>query len=482
VRDDGAATLWQLVRPRVVARYLGELCLPMGISTLVPVIGAVVLGEPRLAVPHASVGMVLVGTGWVARRARAPAELHPGEALAVAGLVFLLASLVMTWPVMSVGLDPLDAFFEATSGVTTTGLSTLPSLEGLPRTFLLTRAWLQWMGGLGFVVMSLGLSIESDMASRRLGARLLPDLDVVGSSRQHAREVLGVYGALTLVGMLGLIGLGAAPFDAIVYGLAAISTGGFAPRDSSLAELSGWLQGGVLVMSVAGAVSLSLYHRARRRGWRLLTRDVEVRTLAVLCVVLALVMVAISVVDASLEPLDAVWLALSAQSTTGFAPTEVGSISPIGKLVLLVPMLIGGSHGSTAGGIKVLRLLMILGAIRWIFVRIGLPRHAVWRPRLQGEPVDEADARRALVIAFLFMMVAFASALPFVAMGCDPLDSAFDVVSALGTVGLSSGVTSHDLPPFLKLVLCANMLLGRVEILALLVVLSPRSWIRRRKV
>lgn len=478
--DEGAATLRQLIRVRVVARYLGLLCLPIGLSTAVPVIGAIALGEAPLALPHACVGAALFAAGWRARRGAAPAEPHTSEALAVAGLVFVLASLAMTWPLMSVGIAPLDAFFEATSGITTTGLSTLPSLEALPRTFLLTRAWLQWMGGLGFVVMSLALSVQSDLASHRLGPRILEEGDVLGSSRRHAREVLLVYGALTAAGTLALVAFGAAPFEALVYGLAAISTGGFAPRDSSLAELPALLQGSVLVMSVAGAVSLPLYHRARRLGWRTLARDVEVRSLAVLCAALALAMLAVSAVDAALDPLDAVWLALSAQSTTGFTPTDVGALTPIAKLSLLPAMLIGGSHGSTAGGIKLLRVLMVLGAMRWILVRVALPPHAVFRPRIQGQPVDPADMQRAAVIALLFVLVAFTSTVPFVAMGYDPLDSAFDVVSALGTVGLSTGITSHDLPSFLKLVLCANMLLGRVEILALVVALSPRSWIRRR--
>lgn len=308
---------------RVVARYLGLLCRPIGISTAVPVAGAIVLGEARLALPHACVRALLLAAGWSARRGAAPTQPNHGEALAVAGL--------------------------------------------------------------GFVVMSLGLLAESGMASHRLGPRLLSEGDVVGSSRQHAREVLSVYFVLTLVGVLSLVAFGAAPFDALGYGLAAISTGGFAPRDSSLAELS-----------------------------------------------------------------------------------------------LMPAMLIGGSHGSTAGGIKLLRVLMVLGAVRWILVRVALPPHAVWRPRIQGKPVELVDMQRAVVIALLFGLVACTSTVPFIAMGYDPLDSAFDVVSALGTVGPSTGITSRDLPSFLKLVLCAHMLLGRVEILALVVFLSPRPWIRRR--
>ncbi len=148
--------------------------------------------------------------------------------------VFLLFPLVMSGPLVAEGLPWSDALFEAISGMTTTGLSTLGSLEGRSQTFLLARAWMQWVGGLGFVVLSLALIFDPEAGIRPLDAGMLEPSNVVCSLRLHARRALGVYLALTGLGVVTLALLGAKSFDAIVDTLAAVSTGGFAPRDASL--------------------------------------------------------------------------------------------------------------------------------------------------------------------------------------------------------------------------------------------------------
>ena len=143
-------------------------------------------------------------------------------------------------------------------------------------------------------------------------------------------------------------------------------------------------------------------------------------------------------------------------------------------------MLIGGGAGSTAGGIKIIRLLIFLRLLQIIILRINLPRHAVIQARIHGERISENQIREALFFILLFGVVIFLSWLPFVAMGYDPLDTLFEVVSATGTAGLSVGITSSDLPDVLKSILCIDMLLGRLEIVALLVLFYPGTWIGRR--
>ena len=143
-------------------------------------------------------------------------------------------------------------------------------------------------------------------------------------------------------------------------------------------------------------------------------------------------------------------------------------------------MLIGGGTGSTAGGFKILRLLIFIRLLQMIIVRFCVPRHTVIEPRIHGERIDDEQIREAMTFIILFGIVIFASWFPFVAMGYDPLDSLFEVVSATGTAGLSVGITSSDLPELLKIILCVDMLLGRLEILAWLVLVNPGTWIGRR--
>jgi trk system potassium uptake protein TrkH len=158
----------------------------------------------------------------------------------------------------------------------------------------------------------------------------------------------------------------------------------------------------------------------------------------------------------------------------------ITDLGPTAKLLLIAPMLAVGCLGSTAGGVKLLRVLIALRLIQWAVSRARLAPHALTEPRLGSERLSANEIRRALVVVLLFLLVVGASWLPFVASGYDPLDSLFEVASATATVGLTTGISRPDLEAPLKLILCADMLLGRVEIVALLVVLSPGTWWGRR--
>jgi len=173
-------------------------------------------------------------------------------------------------------------------------------------------------------------------------------------------------------------------------------------------------------------------------------------------------------------------LAFSAQTTAGFSSIPCSQLDAGSKLVLIFSMLVGGGLGSTAGGFKLLRLLMAASVFRLILLRTCLPKHAVIEPRLAGRRLQEEEIRAALLLILLFVAVVALSWLPFVAMGYNPLDSLFEVVSATGTVGLSAGLTSATLPAPLKGILCVDMLMGRLEIIAWLVMLYPGTWFGRR--
>jgi trk system potassium uptake protein TrkH len=132
------------------------------------------------------------------------------------------------------------------------------------------------------------------------------------------------------------------------------------------------------------------------------------------------------------------------------------------------------------GGFKIFRLLILLHVIHLLIMRTGLPSHAVVKSRLGGHSLETEDIQRAMLVILLLILVTLASWLVFVAFGYPPLDALFEVVSATGTVGLTAGITHTDLPVILKTVLGVDMLLGRVEVVALLIVLYPRTWVGKR--
>jgi len=171
---------------------------------------------------------------------------------------------------------------------------------------------------------------------------------------------------------------------------------------------------------------------------------------------------------------------LSAQTTTGFSTIRIQELDQTSKALMVVSMAIGGSVGSTSGGIKILRFLIVLHLVRLLLQRACAPPHAVIEPKLGDRQLEQDDIIRALHLIILYGAFIFISWLCFLSMGYDPLNSLFEVVSAVGTVGLSTGITGPDLPTWLKGVLCFDMLAGRLEIIALLVTLYPRTWIGRK--
>jgi trk system potassium uptake protein TrkH len=472
------------VRFLPVLKYFGQLCIVLALLMLVPLVVSVILGDYRVTLRYAIVVVGVFLMGFFLQRLPTPRRIQTNEAMVITALAFLFAPMVLTWPTMASGLNFTDALFETISGVTTTGLSVTASVADKPAIFLFSRAWMQWIGGLGIVILCVATMIRPGLAAKRIGDLEDYEDDLVGSTRSHARRVIIVYSIMTGFGIIVLGMLGAGWFNGVIYSLSAVSTGGFSPHDASLAGLnSQWLQGMVILLSVAGAIPLVLYFRSFKEGARVLIRDRQVQGLLVAGLVAALLMALFLTRDGFswIQALrHGVLNAFSAQSTAGFSTLDISQLNTGAKLTLIFSMFLGGGVGSTAGGIKIIRLL-ILGQLLYIFLqRPGMPRQAVAEASLGRRRLETDEIQNALSIVFIFLIFLGISWLIFIGMGHNPLDSLFEVVSAIGTVGLSSGISAPDLHPVLKGVLCADMLLGRLEIIAWIVLFYPRTWIGRR--
>jgi trk system potassium uptake protein TrkH len=480
---EGTLTLRYAVRPAIVGKYLGQLGFVLALLTAVPLLTALIFADYAIALRYAAVIALLLFLAWLTRRLPTPGQLQQNEAMVIVAMAFILSPLLMSFPMMASGLSWHDAIFEAISAVTTTGLSTLASVEELPRTFLFARAWMQWYGGLGIVVLSIALLMGHHIASRRLAETTAAE-ELATTARTYARRVLGVYLLFTLAAILTLYLLGLPPFEAITHALAAVSTGGFSTYDASLGGLPHGSQAVVVVViGLFGAIPLHLYYRLRMGQAMASLLDMELRLLLVTSVLAA------GVLTLLLQHHGMGWSealfhgtiqGISAQSTSGFSSLPIRSLDDGSKLALIIAMFIGGGVGSTAGGIKLLRLMILLRLLQLLLRRIAMPSHAVLQPRLAQRPLEESDIQWALLLILLFVTVNILSWMLFVLYGYAPLDALFEVVSATATVGLSTGITRPELEPVLRLMLCADMLLGRLEIVALMVLLYPYTWFGKR--
>jgi len=474
-----ATTLVYAVRLRVVAKYLAQLGLVLALLTVPPCAVAFAFGEQPAALRYLLVITLLLVLGLPAARLPATSHLQVNEALVIVALAFVLTPLLMSYPLTATGLTPGQALFEAVSGVTTTGLSTVEHIADKSPALWFARAWMQWYGGLGIVVLSVGLMMGHQTAARRLVEPFSPET-LASTARTFARRMLLVYALLTVAGTALLWILCGNAFMAVTHVLSAVSTGGFSPYQDSLAGFGDWpLRYAVIAIAVAAAVPLSLYQRAWQHGWRTLTADVEVRAL-LLCGLLIAGLLMLFMESGGDRLYHALLLGFSAQSTAGFSSLDVSALDNGSKLVLIAAMAVGGGLGSTAGGLKLLRLLILLRLVQLFLWRSAMPSRAVVEPHLGGKRLGGDDLQRAALLLILLTLVILASWLVFVGHGYAPLDALFEVVSATGTVGLSTGITAPDLQPLLKGVLCLDMLLGRLEIIALLVLLYPRTWFGHR--
>jgi trk/ktr system potassium uptake protein len=474
------------IRFRAITYYFGKLCLLIAVLTLAPLLVAVFTGERAVAWSYLGVIVLQLTIGMLCNGFTEPKRFQVNEAMLLACLVFLWTPLVMTAPMMSAGIPWLDAFFETVSAATTTGLSTLATVEDKPAVFLFARAWMQWYGGLGIVVLSLALIVRPGMAALRLAETAPPDHDLVGGTKAHARRVIKVYAYMTAAGILLWVVLGGSAWEGILYVLAAVSTGGFAPTDGSLADLPavqlGWL---TTLLCLSGAVPLALYHAAWRKGWRRFAADIELRSLLLAAGLVSLLLACCLVFNAGMDWHQAVYhaplMAISAQTTAGFSSLAPGDLDSASQWVLIIAMAVGGGIGSTAGGFKLMRLLILFSLLARYLKMVSTPTSAIIDIRLGARKLGRDEALDALLLIGLFGAAILLSWLPFLLYDFAPLPALFEVVSAMGTVGLSSGLSGPELPGLLKLVLCLDMLLGRLELMAWLLIIYPRTWFGQRR-
>ncbi len=468
---------------RAVGAYLGIVLQLLGALLLVPLLVALLFGELAQAALFgaAAVGALLLGRLGTARaRGRALPPLELREAFVVTALAYPAFGLVGAVPFLA-ETTFLNAFFESMSGFTTTGLSVLElSGDGLPRSLAFFRAYAQWIGGAGIVVLSLAVLLRSGPAAFRLYASEYGQEKLAGSVVATARVVLGVYGALTALGFLAYVAVGMAPWDALLHALATLSTGGFSPYAESVGHFSQrpFVAWAVALLMLLGAVNFPLYHRVRREGLGPVLSDVQLRALLLVAAAGALALWGVAGWRVGELPAS-VFHATSALTTAGFQLSDPATWPEGSTPWIIGLMVLGGSAGSTAGGLKLFRLILLFKLAHRLVIRALLPEEAKVPVKLQGVAVPDRELELVAGFFVLYMGWLAVSTL-LLGLAGFPLEKAlFESASALGTVGLSIGVASPELVWWAKLVLILNMWAGRLEILPVLVALHPGAWRRR---
>lgn len=409
---------------------------------------------------------------WWSLRPKEPMSLSTPEGAVIIVIAWAAAMLAGAVPFIGcAGLNFTEAVFEATSGWTTTGLSVVDVTKA-SHLILLHRSVMQLAGGAGLAILMLaafggplGVGLSSAEGRER---QLVPQV------RRSTRLVVSIYVGYALTGILALRLAGMGWFDAVNHSFCAVSTGGFSTKPESIGYWNSPLIEAVTIpLMILGNLNFLTSYALLRGHWRAVLRNGEVRLMAFLLPVgmgvLFICTTAAMFPSLSKSLRVAVFEAITALTTTGYSTVDYKGFNPTALLVFLSFMLIGGGVCSTAGGIKQFRIYVLWRTLLWEFRKILLPHSVVSRPQIweedNREPVDDASLRQIAVFVFLYLACFFAGAALLSAHGFSLSDSLFEFASALGTVGLSIGVTSQTTPSVVLWAETLAMLLGRLEFL-----------------
>jgi trk system potassium uptake protein TrkH len=452
-------------------------------------------------------GLAVGAFGLVLERATEGMErVGAREGYLVVSLLWLLVPAFGALPYLLSGEEqlasPVDAVFESMSGFTTTGSSVLTDVPALDQSLLMWRQFTQWVGGMGIIVLAIAI-----LARLRVGGRQAlfqteapgPEFTTFPATiRDTARRFAGLYVGLTVAEMLVLtvfawtgIDDRMTFFDAVAHAFTTIPTGGFSPRGGSVGEFGAASQYAIVVFMILGGTSFALLFLGIVRGRPgTFLRDDEFRAyLALMAAACAVVLFEIGsegIAAGEAAVRQAVFNTVSIFTTTGYASADTNQWTALTTFVLLGGMLVSASAGSTAGGIKLVRHVVIAKMLRRELDQTIHPE-LVKSIRLSGFVVDERALRAIVVFAFLYVGTLVAGALVLLVdaaraeVALSPVDAVAAAATALAGVGPGFGFAGSlgNFDPFSDLskgVLVALMWLGRLEIVPILVLLTRSYW------
>ena len=480
-----------------ISRTVGLILLITGIFQLFPLLIAVIDHEPRniLAYIESLCLILLVGSALLLFSRGGNRMFSAQEGFAATGLSWIFMSAFGALPFFLSGPIPsyVDAFFEMVSGFTTTGASILTDVEALSRCNLFWRSFSHWLGGMGVLVFLLAV-VPGARKNGGTGIYLMraespgPSVDkLTPHLRQTAMILYGIYILLTALCIMCLLLGGMPVFDSFCIAFGTAGTGGFAIKSSSMGGYSYFLQTVVTVFMFLFGVNFSLYYMLLLRKFKAVFKNEELRLYFGIAAG-SIVLIAINIsrmYNTVYESVHhAAFQVVSIMTTTGYGTVDFEQWPAFSKAILLSLMFIGASAGSTGGGLKVSRVLLLMKSIRRT-IRKALHPRRVQPVYMDGRAVseevcDNVNAYLAIYCVILVLSFAIISVDGFsigtnfsaVASCFNNIGPGFELVGATQNFSIYSDLS--------KIILSLDMLLGRLEIFPLLLLLSPDTWSRRR--
>ncbi len=418
--------------------------------------------------------------------------IYAKEGFVIVAMTWLAFSAIGALPFVFSGEIPsfADAFFETVSGLTTTGASILRDVESMSHGLLFWRSFTHWIGGMGVLVFIMAIAPDVSGRPMHILRAEMPG-PVVGKLvpriKDTAKILYLIYIAMTVLETVLLLCGGMSLFESVLHAFGTAGTGGFGIKADGLAGYNAYLQWVIAIFMLLFGVNFNLYYLLLIKRFRAALHSSELATY------LIIVLVASGVITFNIYPLyhnvgeavrQSVFQVASITTTTGYSTADFNLWPGLSKAILFMLMFVGGCAGSTAGGLKISRVMILIKNIKRQLRHMLHPR-SVGTLRMEGKPLDE-DTVSGVSAYFALCMVCMAAV--FLLISFEPFDLETNLTAAvacfnnigpgLGAVGPAGNFAAYS--AFSKFVLSAAMLLGRLEIYPLLLVCSPSAWVRNK--
>lgn len=478
---------------RLIIKNLSKLMTAEAFLMLLPALVSVIYKEYRIAIIFTLTAAVIFALflplSLVIPRGN---KIYAKEGFAIVALAWITWSLAGAVPFYISGVIPnyIDCFFETVSGLTTTGATILTEITSLPKGILFWRSFTHWIGGMGVLVFVMAVVRLSENSMNLMRAEV-PGPTVgklVPRGGKSAKILYGMYLALTLLEIVFLL-LGKMPlFDSINHAFSTAGTGGFSIKNESIAYYnSAYIDGVITVFMFLFGVNFNIYYFIILKNLRAAFKDEELK------VYFAVVACFTLIISFNILPLYknfgealryASFQVCSVISTTGFITYDFTLWPQLSQMLLLFLMITGACAGSTGGGIKIIRVVMLSKMIKTECRNLLNPRE-VHQIKINGKAVQPAVVRGSATFFIIYFAVLVSSVFAISAFNVDLVTNLSSVMTCIGNVGPGLGKivgpvgNFSTLPEFVKIVLCADMLFGRLEFFPIIMIFSPRLWSRK---
>lgn len=411
------------------------------------------------------------------------------EGYIIVSLTWVLISVFGALPYVLAGIAPTfaDAYFETMSGFTTTGASVFANIEDIPKGILFWRALTHWIGGMGIIVLSLAVLPILGIGGMQLFVAEVPGVtpDKLTPRITHtAKNLWVIYVALTFICALFLVFGGMNVYDALCHSFATLATGGFGTKNDSVAGFSPYIQYVLILFMYLAGINFSLHFFLYKRRFRTVFNNDELKNytfiigIATAIIATAIIVMQFTSVEAAFR--NALFTVVSIITTTGFVSADYLLWPDHTYIVIILLMFIGGCAGSTGGGIKVVRIVLLFRNSKLELKRLIHPQ-AIIPVRLNGKAMPQVVIFNVLAFFLLYMIIFALGSLSVSILGMDFDSSIGGVAACLGNIGPGLGTVGPVLnyggvPHFAKWIFSFLMLLGRLELFTVLILFSQAFW------